>query len=501
VTNQLTPKPDIEQKAETRLLGLPTILMALLFTVTWIGAVLAYGWGFFDIGNKVLSDPASWGIAPHVIAAFIILGLLPVAFVWMTVVTLGRAAAMSRAANDLARAARRLTNPVTYMGEGTRTIIAELDAEFERLKGEVAAIDQMLNETHQRISGQVSLLKGAGQSAGEQATVLQQHLGAERQALQELARMIGNEGTRISSLLGTASPEPGEKADLGIPLSGGTPADPVVPPAPKPATPPAGDGDSGDDISAPEPPRKLTPIEELSHYIGQHQTARQDANLEPAPAPRPIPKSKESGDAGQGHDRPRLRVPSLHIGIADETGKPAEDPPGAPDASQEPDTSPGDPAEPESGATNTDAISDSTAKGDVPPGRSGLSLSRRLDRARMPVDLRASIDGLHALSIDLNRLLATAPPADLWRRYMNGEREVFTEHLLTWRDAADEVEVETTAASETFQRYAQRFREQFKNTIQLARTSEAGSTAVTELSNSDISLVNDLLQMLDRRTD
>ena len=520
MTDNMTTKPDNLQLDRARILGIPAILMALLFSITWIAAVLAYGWGFFDMGSKALNSPSSWGIAPHIIAAFVVLAILPVAFIWMTVITLGRAATMTRAANDLARAARRLTNPVTYMGDGARTVIAELDQEFERLKSEVSTIDQMLGETHERIAEQVSLLKDAGEAAGEQASNLQMHLGQERQALQELARMIGNEGSRISSILDGTSPgiaaeprpetsldtqneqETGQELKLGISHA--------TPPAPTPddnleiitdqETPESQDADTLD------LPQKLTPIEELSNYIGKHQSARQETKEETEEEPQDEQATDpDPHDESETIDIPPLIKSILKVDIKEDE---PDDDVGTPYTQ----TGPSLVARSDINILDTSelkvvreeeespAAHSTTEQTTLDPLRSALSLSRRIDRARLPVDLRTNIDGLHALSIDLNRLLSTSPPADLWRRYMNGEREVFTEHLLIWKETAEDDDVESTAASETFQRYAERFRRQFDDTIKLARMSEAGSEAVTEIKSSDINLVNDMLLDLDRRT-
>lgn len=78
----------------------------------------------------------------------------------------------------------------------------------------------------------------------------------------------------------------------------------------------------------------------------------------------------------------------------------------------------------------------SRIEGDASAGRTPISVPSNPDEELIPrhdfeSTALAVVEGLHALAIDLDRLLEEEPPQELWKRYRSGERNVFARRLLT----------------------------------------------------------------------
>lgn len=74
---------------------------------------------------------------------------------------------------------------------------------------------------------------------------------------------------------------------------------------------------------------------------------------------------------------------------------------------------------------------------------------------------RQLYEGLYALTVDLNRLLGTNAPQDLWPRYMRGDRNVFAEYFCEWIERNYHIYRET-AMNEDFRKLSNRFISQFE---------------------------------------
>ena len=100
----------------------------------------------------------------------------------------------------------------------------------------------------------------------------------------------------------------------------------------------------------------------------------------------------------------------------------------------------------------------------------GLGPMRRADSQKASVDLHREalhvVEKLQALAIDLDRALGDDPAPDLWRRYINGERSVFTRRLVTMigREGADRI-AERYAADTDFRTHADRYMTEFEGLL------------------------------------
>ncbi len=90
--------------------------------------------------------------------------------------------------------------------------------------------------------------------------------------------------------------------------------------------------------------------------------------------------------------------------------------------------------------------------------------------ATQPIDLHAEalhvVEKLQALAIDLDRALGDDPAPDMWRRYINGERSVFTRRLVAsiGRDGADRI-AQRYAADTDFRHHADRYMGEFEGLL------------------------------------
>ena len=76
------------------------------------------------------------------------------------------------------------------------------------------------------------------------------------------------------------------------------------------------------------------------------------------------------------------------------------------------------------------------------------------------------VEKLQALAIDLDRALGDDPAPDMWRRYINGERSIFTRRLVAsiGRDGADRI-AQRYAADTEFRHHADRYMQEFEGLL------------------------------------
>ena len=508
-----------------------------VFSIVWIGAVIAYVRGYFGIGAEAGLNPANWGLAPHVVASLVILGILPPLFLWIAALSLHRAAALSRIATELTHATRRLSAPMAFAGEEADTAAAGFERRIQAMASALDGLDRTMKDIEDRLAEQISAVQAAGRQIGTEAQQIEKHLAAEREALRDVAHLLGNEANQVARMFGSDAQEAPDAAaavprrdsadaaalaEIGAALSGAREEEPGAAAGDRPARTGA-DG------------RPLSPLEELTAYLAHHRSTQdaakalalmkkaaadnapprgpgEDAQEETAAPRYPLASdlldvADERADAGGTEAEVLPDAPaetreagSLHLGVPDggdgqEDGREAADldrgPEQAPvpeetfeldladgeeeglaeedrhglDGADAEDTVPeAHRAEPAPTREAAMAVTpagqdeeeeedwDGTGAPDEPLEELPSSLALEL-----PKGLKTQLEGLHALTIDLNRLLGTNPPVANWRRYMNGERDVFTLHFIRW--ATDRREHLATAygASEEFRKYADRY--------------------------------------------
>jgi hypothetical protein len=108
-------------------------------------------------------------------------------------------------------------------------------------------------------------------------------------------------------------------------------------------------------------------------------------------------------------------------------------------------------------------------------------------------------DGLHALSIDFNRLLESNPPSDLWRQYMRGERDVFTTYLFGWLEGQSRRLRVEYDSSEEFRRLTTRYLSQYDSLIERLDHYENALLLKEEMAHSVAGKLCDMLMSVSAR--
>ena len=96
--------------------------------------------------------------------------------------------------------------------------------------------------------------------------------------------------------------------------------------------------------------------------------------------------------------------------------------------------------------------------------------ARKAPPPKQPIDLHSEalhvVEKLQALAIDLDRALGDDPAPDMWRRYINGERSIFTRRLVAsiGRDGADKI-AQRYAADTEFRHHADRYMQEFEGLL------------------------------------
>ncbi|MCC6921051.1 MAG: hypothetical protein IT548_17785 [Alphaproteobacteria bacterium] len=106
-------------------------------------------------------------------------------------------------------------------------------------------------------------------------------------------------------------------------------------------------------------------------------------------------------------------------------------------------------------------VDDSTIGASAPKPKLTTSVSVDLHREALHV-----VEKLQALAIDLDRALGDDPAPDLWRRYLAGERSVFTRRLINaiGREGADKI-AHRYAADAEFRVHADRYMGEFEGLL------------------------------------
>ncbi len=96
--------------------------------------------------------------------------------------------------------------------------------------------------------------------------------------------------------------------------------------------------------------------------------------------------------------------------------------------------------------------------------------ARKAPPPKQPIDLHSEalhvVEKLQALAIDLDRALGDDPAPDMWRRYINGERGIFTRRLVAsiGRDGAEKI-AQRYAADTEFRHHADRYMQEFEGLL------------------------------------
>lgn len=117
----------------------------------------------------------------------------------------------------------------------------------------------------------------------------------------------------------------------------------------------------------------------------------------------------------------------------------------------------------------------SRIEGEGAPARAASAVSETATDLREPAEdfeqsALAVVEGLHALAIDLDRLLEEEPPLELWKRYRSGERNVFARRLLTLKGQGIEERIRQRYRTDSeFRDHADHYLEHFEALLARAR--------------------------------
>jgi hypothetical protein len=134
--------------------------------------------------------------------------------------------------------------------------------------------------------------------------------------------------------------------------------------------------------------------------------------------------------------------------------------------------------------------------GEIETRRQGLEDTDRRQRRSAAVKASAAVvEGLNGLSVDLARTLEDDVPDDMWRRYLGGEKGVFTRRLLGGnrnREGHNEIAVKYRDDGE-FRTYVDRYMRQFDELMRLSTEVDDEDVLSAALRSSDIGKLHRLL--------
>ncbi|MCF4166445.1 hypothetical protein L2U69_12395 [Zavarzinia compransoris] len=147
------------------------------------------------------------------------------------------------------------------------------------------------------------------------------------------------------------------------------------------------------------------------------------------------------------------------------------------------------------GAMRAEVESLGETAGEIELRRRNIDETDRVQRRQQAVKASAAvIEGLNGLSVDLARTLDEDVPEDVWRRYLGGEKGVFTRRLLgaRSRDGHDTIAAKYREDGE-FRTYVDRFMRQFDELMRLSSEVDDEDVLTATLRSSDIGKLHRLL--------
>lgn len=133
--------------------------------------------------------------------------------------------------------------------------------------------------------------------------------------------------------------------------------------------------------------------------------------------------------------------------------------------------------------------------GEIEARRQALEDTDRRQRRSAAVKASAAVvEGLNGLSVDLARTLDDDVPDDMWRRYLGGEKGVFTRRLLgnRNRDGHDGIAAKYREDGE-FRTYVDRYMRQFDELMRLSTEVDDEDVLTAALKSSDIGKLHRVL--------
>ncbi|WP_018632133.1 hypothetical protein [Neomegalonema perideroedes] len=187
--------------------------------VAWVGAVLAYVWGRYDLPFS----QEAWTVARERISQadwmLILAAVLgPLVLLWVLASALRGSRRLSDESRSMAEAARRMADEAArspsahqvqpdewraaaLMGDVQGASPAHIRREVERATHAIGALHQQMKGIEEALASQSAALDDAAERAEARAKTIAESLRVEREALQELVSVIEADGGRAMNLV------------------------------------------------------------------------------------------------------------------------------------------------------------------------------------------------------------------------------------------------------------------------------------------------------------
>jgi hypothetical protein len=118
------------------------------------------------------------------------------------------------------------------------------------------------------------------------------------------------------------------------------------------------------------------------------------------------------------------------------------------------------------------------------------ALEKRKREARRDDFLRAAtlvVEGLNSISVDIDRLLERRVPEGAWKKYLAGDKGIFTRRVLGHRDPSGLSAIEGKYREDaTFREYVTRFVGQFEELLDQAKEHDRENMLSSTLLTADL---------------
>ncbi|MDD2869120.1 hypothetical protein [Neomegalonema sp.] len=187
--------------------------------VAWVGAVLAYVWGRYDLPFSLEAWPLARERISQADWMLILAALLgPLVLLWVLASALRGSRRLSDESRSMAEAARRMADEAArvpaqaaadedswrasgLMGEVQGASPAHIRREVERATHAIGALHQQMRAIEEALASQSAALDDAAERAEARARTIAESLRVEREALQELVSAIEADGGRAMNLV------------------------------------------------------------------------------------------------------------------------------------------------------------------------------------------------------------------------------------------------------------------------------------------------------------
>jgi len=202
-----TPHTPVTRLTRAEPSGWPIYLIALIVSVLWACAPIAFAWGY-------RRSIAPFDFEPFAFIVFAMLAIGPAALVWLVAYMARQAQKLSAETRRAKALADELVTPAMAAGAQAVDMVQAVRDEIARASAAAQEATETMVVLRQALAGDSEELAGAAATAARTAQSLSETLGKERSELSGLAQTLDAQSAAVADAIARQAKMVGEASDL-----------------------------------------------------------------------------------------------------------------------------------------------------------------------------------------------------------------------------------------------------------------------------------------------